>query len=282
MEKPWRSPSNSTRSTRSAAPSRRRCASRPSTCSATSSPSASASWCTIAGWHHGVIGLVASRLKDLHHRPCVALAPENDEILRGSGRSIPGVHLRDVLDRIDKRNPGMLIKFGGHAMAAGLSMRRADMAAFETAFDAAVAEMADPEAFSPSLLTDGPLDGAGYLARPHRADRFADLGPGFCPAALLRPLHRPLAAADQGPAHEARTGARIGAAAAPERRSSSAAPSRFRGRRCWPIVFSARSTREWRASACTSSIPSANWRHPRDETAPASPEGAAGRRHDDR
>jgi single-stranded-DNA-specific exonuclease len=69
------------------------------------------------------------------------------------------VHLRDVLDLIDKRHPGMLIKFGGHAMAAGLSMRRAELAAFEAAFDASVAEMADPEAFSPSLLTDGPLDG---------------------------------------------------------------------------------------------------------------------------
>ena len=110
------------------------------------------------GWHHGVIGLVASRIKDLHHRPCVALAPENDEIMRGSGRSIPGVHLRDVLDLVEKRNPGMLLKFGGHAMAAGLSMHRADLAAFEAAFEAAVATLADPEAFSPCLLTDGPLD----------------------------------------------------------------------------------------------------------------------------
>ena len=111
------------------------------------------------GWHHGVIGLVASRLKDLHHRPCMALAPENEEILRGSGRSIPGVHLRDVLDLVDKRNPGMLLKFGGHAMAAGLSLRRVNLAAFETAFESAVTVLADAEAFSPSLLTDGPLDG---------------------------------------------------------------------------------------------------------------------------
>ena len=110
-------------------------------------------------WHQGVIGLVASRIKDLHHRPCIALAPENEEILRGSGRSIPGVHLRDVLDLVEKRNPGMLIKFGGHAMAAGLSMRRSDLPAFEAAFEAAVATLADPEAFSPSLITDGPLDG---------------------------------------------------------------------------------------------------------------------------
>ncbi|MBA3477167.1 MAG: single-stranded-DNA-specific exonuclease RecJ [Lautropia sp.] len=113
-----------------------------------------------AGWHHGVIGLVASRIKDLHHRPCIALAPENEEILRGSGRSIPGVHLRDVLDLVEKRNPGMLLKFGGHAMAAGLSMRRRDLAAFEAAFEDAVAKLADPESFSPSLITDGPLEGA--------------------------------------------------------------------------------------------------------------------------
>ncbi len=113
-----------------------------------------------AGWHHGVIGLVASRIKDRHHRPCIALAPENDEILRGSGRSIPGVHLRDVLDLVEKRNPGMLIKFGGHAMAAGLSMRRRDLAAFEAAFEEAVVTLADPESFSPSLVTDGPLEGA--------------------------------------------------------------------------------------------------------------------------
>jgi single-stranded-DNA-specific exonuclease len=112
-----------------------------------------------AGWHHGVIGLVASRMKDLHHRPCIAMAPENEEILRGSGRSIPGVHLRDVLDLVEKRNPGMLIKFGGHAMAAGLSMRRVHLEAFTAAFEAAVASLADTEAFSPSLLTDGPLDG---------------------------------------------------------------------------------------------------------------------------
>ena len=110
------------------------------------------------GWHHGVIGLVASRMKDLHHRPCIALAPDSDDLLRGSGRSIPGVHLRDVLDLIEKRNPGTLLKFGGHAMAAGLTMRRCDLPLFEAAFEEAVATLADAEAFSPSLLTDGPLD----------------------------------------------------------------------------------------------------------------------------
>lgn len=108
-------------------------------------------------WHHGVIGLVASRVKDRHHRPCIALAPQDDEVLRGSGRSIAGVHLRDALDLVDKRHPGMLLKFGGHAMAAGLSLRRTDLPAFEAAFESAVATLADPEAFVPGLLTDGPL-----------------------------------------------------------------------------------------------------------------------------
>jgi len=109
-------------------------------------------------WHHGVIGLVASRVKDLHHRPCIALAPQDDEVLRGSGRSIAGVHLRDALDLVDKRHPGMLLKFGGHAMAAGLSLRRGDLPRFEAALEAAVAKLADPEAFVPGLLTDGPLE----------------------------------------------------------------------------------------------------------------------------
>ncbi len=108
-------------------------------------------------WHHGVIGLVASRVKDKHHRPCIALAPDDQGNLRGSGRSILGAHLRDILDLVDKRHPGMLLKFGGHAMAAGLTLQAGDRARFETAFDEAVGQLADPEAFSPTLITDGPL-----------------------------------------------------------------------------------------------------------------------------
>ena len=110
-----------------------------------------------AGWHQGVIGLVASRVKDRHHRPCFALAPADDGQLRGSGRSIAGVHLRDVLDLVDKRHPGLLLKFGGHAMAAGLTLRADGGDAFAAAFDDAVRTLADPESFSPSLITDGPL-----------------------------------------------------------------------------------------------------------------------------
>lgn len=117
------------------------------------------------GWHQGVIGLVASRIKERHHRPCFALAPDGiapsadgAAVLRGSGRSIPGVHLRDVLDLVDKRHPGLLLKFGGHAMAAGLSMPADRVAEFDAAFEAAVQALADPECFEREVLTDGPLE----------------------------------------------------------------------------------------------------------------------------
>ena len=74
-------------------------------------------------WHQGVVGLVASRLKEKFFRPTLAFAPAGDDELRGSGRSIPDVHLRDVLDLVSKRYPGLIRKFGGHAMAAGVTLR---------------------------------------------------------------------------------------------------------------------------------------------------------------
>ncbi|GAA4404092.1 single-stranded-DNA-specific exonuclease RecJ [Quisquiliibacterium transsilvanicum] len=111
------------------------------------------------GWHEGVVGLVASRLKEIHHRPTVAFAPASGEpgMLRGSGRSIPGVHLRDTLDLVSKRHPDMIPRFGGHAMAAGLSLPAGALAAFAEAFEQAILESADPACFERSLLTDGPL-----------------------------------------------------------------------------------------------------------------------------
>jgi len=111
------------------------------------------------GWHQGVIGLVASRLKERHGRPTLALARDErvPGTLKGSGRSIPGVHLRDVLDLVDRRAPGVLMRFGGHAMAAGLTMAEGGLARFSDAFEAAVRELADPASFSPVLETDGPL-----------------------------------------------------------------------------------------------------------------------------
>lgn len=111
-------------------------------------------------WHPGVVGLVASRIKERYHRPVIAFAPESEEALKGSGRSIPGLHIRDVLDLVDKRCPGLIAKFGGHAMAAGLSIARSRIEEFGRAFAEVVAEQAEPELFAATLPSDGALDGA--------------------------------------------------------------------------------------------------------------------------
>lgn len=109
-------------------------------------------------WHQGVVGLVASRLKEKFFRPTFAFAPAGDDELRGSGRSIPDVHLRDVLDLVSKRHPGLILKFGGHAMAAGLTLGREDFERFAPAFDLAVTELTGRESFEPEIETDGSLE----------------------------------------------------------------------------------------------------------------------------
>ena len=109
-------------------------------------------------WHQGVVGLVASRLKEKFYRPTLAFAPSGGDELRGSGRSIPDVHLRDVLDLVSKRHPGIILKFGGHAMAAGLTLRREALDTFAQAFDDAVREMTGRDRFEPVIETDGSLD----------------------------------------------------------------------------------------------------------------------------
>jgi single-stranded-DNA-specific exonuclease len=111
-----------------------------------------------ASWHQGVVGLLASRLKDRHHRPTVAFAPAGDGQLRGSGRSIPGLHLRDALDLVSKRAPGLIVRFGGHAAAAGLTLRGDGIDAFRAAFESAVREMLDPALLARTTETDGPLE----------------------------------------------------------------------------------------------------------------------------
>ena len=110
------------------------------------------------GWHPGVIGLVASRLKETYWRPALAFAPDEADTLRGSGRSIPEVHLRDVLDLVSKRLPGAILQFGGHAMAAGLTLKTAAFDEFAQQFDAAVRTLGGREAFEPRLDTDGSLE----------------------------------------------------------------------------------------------------------------------------
>ena len=111
-----------------------------------------------AEWHQGVVGIVASRLKDRFHRPTIAFAPASDGTLRGSGRSIAGLHLRDALDLVAKRAPAIIVRFGGHAMAAGLTIAPADLSRFEAAFEKAVRAMLDPALLTRTIETDGPLD----------------------------------------------------------------------------------------------------------------------------
>ena len=91
-------------------------------------------------WHQGVIGILASRIRERVHRPTVVFADVGDDLLKGSGRSIPGLHLRDALDRVATRHPGLVEKFGGHAMAAGLSLAKSDLEAFRAALNSVVAD----------------------------------------------------------------------------------------------------------------------------------------------
>ncbi|HEU4778774.1 MAG TPA: single-stranded-DNA-specific exonuclease RecJ [Steroidobacteraceae bacterium] len=109
------------------------------------------------GWHQGVVGLVASRIKDRVRRPVIAFARNADGTLRGSARSVPGIHIRDVLDGIAARHPELISRFGGHAMAAGLSLEERHLDAFARAFDQEVARWRDPSIPSNRVETDGEL-----------------------------------------------------------------------------------------------------------------------------
>ena len=111
-----------------------------------------------ADYHQGVIGILASRLKEKYHRPTIIFADAGDGIIKGSGRSIAGLHLRDALDLVTKRHPNLIIKFGGHAMAAGLSIRGANFAAFKTAFEQVARELLTEADLQVLMETDGSLD----------------------------------------------------------------------------------------------------------------------------
>ncbi|MES2547962.1 MAG: single-stranded-DNA-specific exonuclease RecJ [Pseudomonadota bacterium] len=110
-----------------------------------------------ADWHQGVIGILASRLKERYHRPAIVFAEGGDGLLKGSGRSIASLHLRDALDLVTKRHPGLIIKFGGHAMAAGLTINPADISAFEIAFEAVVRSLITETDLQAVIETDGGL-----------------------------------------------------------------------------------------------------------------------------
>jgi single-stranded-DNA-specific exonuclease len=110
-------------------------------------------------WHPGVVGLVASKMKEKLHRPVIAFAPAEpgSSTLRGSARSIPGFHIRDALANVDSAHPGLMGKFGGHAMAAGLSIEESELARFEVAFREQASAMLDPALLQAELLSDGEL-----------------------------------------------------------------------------------------------------------------------------
>ncbi|MCB1745095.1 MAG: single-stranded-DNA-specific exonuclease RecJ [Gammaproteobacteria bacterium] len=110
------------------------------------------------GWHQGVVGIVASRIKDRLHRPVIAFADAEDGGLKGSARSISGLHLRDTLEAVDCRHPGLITRFGGHAAAAGLSLPRAHFERFAEAFDAEVRKRLDEAALSGVIHSDGELE----------------------------------------------------------------------------------------------------------------------------
>ncbi|GGE73050.1 single-stranded-DNA-specific exonuclease RecJ [Massilia psychrophila] len=134
-----------------------------------------------AGWHQGVIGIVASRLKEKFFRPTITFAPGQDGWIKGSGRSIPGFHLRDALDLVSKRAPSLIDKFGGHAMAAGLTIRADAFDAFSAAFEAVGQAWLSAAQLERVIETDGPLEDAYYTTG------FIDLldsqvwGQGFAP-----------------------------------------------------------------------------------------------------
>ncbi len=110
------------------------------------------------GWHQGVIGILASRIKDKYHRPVIAFALGNNDEIKGSGRSIPGFHLRDALDLVSKRYPGLLLKFGGHAAAAGLTLHACDFEKFRQAFEQTAQALLAPADLKHVIETDGDLE----------------------------------------------------------------------------------------------------------------------------
>ncbi|WP_432464425.1 single-stranded-DNA-specific exonuclease RecJ [Agarivorans sp. QJM3NY_33] len=110
-----------------------------------------------ADWHQGVVGLVASRIKEQYYRPVFAFADGDKGEVKGSGRSVAGVHLRDLLERIDTQNPGLISKFGGHAMAAGLSLPQTRLAEFKACLEQTSSDFVDEDCLTHTLWSDGEL-----------------------------------------------------------------------------------------------------------------------------
>ena len=132
-----------------------------------------------ADWHEGVVGIVAGRLKEIHHRPTFVFAPGTDGCLRGSGRSIAGFHLRDALDLISKREPGLLLRFGGHAAASGCTISVDGFARFAAAFEGVAQEWLSPELLASKLDVDGELSPEWYVPDVARLLQSQVWGQGF-------------------------------------------------------------------------------------------------------
>lgn len=131
-------------------------------------------------WHQGVIGLVASRIKERYYRPTFVFAKANNAEIKASARSIAGIHLRDILDLLDKQNPGLILKFGGHAMAAGLSIKAIDFELFKEKLNILLASQVDIDTFKNVLLSDGTLQSVDFtLERAYELRHAGPWGQGF-------------------------------------------------------------------------------------------------------
>ncbi|MFF7706911.1 single-stranded-DNA-specific exonuclease RecJ [Pseudomonas sp. NPDC007930] len=126
-----------------------------------------------ADWHQGVIGILASRLKERYHRPTIAFADAGDGALKGSARSVPGLHIRDALSAVDARHPGLISKYGGHAMAAGLTLPHEHFATFQAAFDEEVRRHLGADDLTGRLYSDGVLAVEEFHLETARALRHA-------------------------------------------------------------------------------------------------------------
>ncbi|RDX36457.1 single-stranded-DNA-specific exonuclease RecJ [Kangiella sp. HD9-110m-PIT-SAG07] len=136
-------------------------------------------------WHQGVVGLVASRLKDKAYRPCIVFANADETMVKGSGRSVKEVHIRDALALVDAQHPGLIDKFGGHAMAAGLSLRKENLEAFKIAFEQAVQQILGGSTMEDVVETDGALHPEEYqLASAELLIQAGPFGQGFAEPAF--------------------------------------------------------------------------------------------------
>lgn len=113
-------------------------------------------------WHQGIIGILAGRIKETYFRPTVIFAKQDDTTLKGSARSIPGVHIRDVFEQLNTQFPGLIEKFGGHAMAAGLSIKHENIETFSAQFNLAIQQCLSPSMLSGNILSEGPLESEDY------------------------------------------------------------------------------------------------------------------------